>query len=90
MRNGWTDDFVSGDLKKPSWKQYLQVSEDDLMERLNRGAMSGTEASWQAEKDIIAMAMAEKSRRRWRWYHGGLMLVSVFSAAAAWASVYSC
>ena len=90
MIRDWKADFVSGKLKKPSWKQYLQASEDDLMERLNRGAMSETKGSWTAEKEIISIAIAEKVRRRWRWYHGGLMLVSIFSAAAAWISAYSC
>ena len=43
MIKDWKDDFVSGKLKKSSWKLYLQASEDDLMERLNQGAMADTE-----------------------------------------------
>ena len=83
MTNQLRDDFVSGKLKKPRWSQYLQFSEEDLMERLNQGGMSSSQDTWNAEKEIIAMAIAEKSRHRRYWYDAGLMIISIVSALAA-------
>lgn len=90
MANKSKSDFVSGKLRKPTWEQYVQATEMELMERLNTGSMSETEASWHAEKEIIAMALAEKSRRRSHWYHATLLIISVLSAIAAWVAAYRC
>lgn len=80
------DNFVSGKIDKPSWAQYLQVSEDQLFERLNRGRFAATQEAWNAEKEIIAMVLAEKTRRRARCYNAAMMGLAMLSAFAAWAA----
>lgn len=82
------NDFVTGNLKKPKWADYLAATEDDLMERLNSGSFAHSAESWSAEKEIIALAMAEKSRRRARWFNGGMMAIAMLSAVAAWIAAY--
>ena len=83
------NNFVSGELKKPKWAAYLAATEDELMERLNSGGFAQSAEAWAAEKEIVALAMAEKSRRRARWFNGGMMTIALLSAVAAWIAVLS-
>ena len=84
------NDIVSGELKKPKWADYLAATEDELVERLNSGGFAQSAEVWAAEKEIVALAMAEKSRRRARWFNGGMMAIALFSAVAAWIAAYTC